>query len=394
MTVLLYLHKELKKAYAGVYSNIEAANLQSPQGTLVKLDDKYKWFAKYVAAKADAAKPEGAKPDALQKLAEVQGAWNEQSLSRNTTTVRDDIAKTKQTATGWLNKRIEQLNTEIEDLKTRLGIAKGAEAKMLSLPVVDEKGVVIAKDDLEVKPGKYKLVGKKPAGADGDDNESSADPWTRISCKASTKMDVKETSTSQSASAIAFKAGWGLWKVSGGASHTQSSAKAMQSMSNLDVDITMDCMVVEIERPWLHAELFADAELDSGKFDISPGEAKLKEMYEKEEAPVGYYQQFSSYPTAFVVAADVELGVSLLPYLREHLSDIPLTINIKFSGDTTQLESAVSASSTSANLSVGYGPFALSGSHSQSKSSNKTKMQSTATGCKISIQAPQIVVWV
>ena len=138
-----------------MYSNIEAANLQSPQGTLVKLDDKYKWFAKYVAAKADAAKPEGAKPDALQKLAEVQGAWNEQSLSRNTTTVRDDIAKTKQTATGWLNKRIEQLNTEIEDLKTRLGIAKGAEAKMLSLPVVDEKGVVIAKDDLEVKPGKY-----------------------------------------------------------------------------------------------------------------------------------------------------------------------------------------------------------------------------------------------
>ena len=24
------------------------------------------------------------------------------------------------------------------------------------------------------------LVGKKPAGADGDDNESSADPWTRV----------------------------------------------------------------------------------------------------------------------------------------------------------------------------------------------------------------------
>jgi len=36
-------------------------------------------------------------------------------------------------------------------------------------------------------------------------------------------------------------------------------------MSNLDVDITMDCMVVEIDRPWLHAELFTDAELDSGK---------------------------------------------------------------------------------------------------------------------------------
>lgn len=36
-------------------------------------------------------------------------------------------------------------------------------------------------------------------------------------------------------------------------------------MSNLEVEITMDCMIVEIDRPWLHAELFSDAELDSGK---------------------------------------------------------------------------------------------------------------------------------
>ena len=54
----------------------------------------------------------------------------------------------------------------------------------------------------------------------------------------------------------------------------------------------------------------------------------------------------------------------------------------QFSGDTTSLESAVEASSTEANLSVGYGPFAVSGSHKQSKSSSKTKMESTATGCK------------
>jgi hypothetical protein len=40
----------------------------------------------------------------------------------------------------------------------------------------------------------------------------------------------------------------------------------MSTMSNLDVEITMDCMIVEIERPWLHAELFADAELDSGRY--------------------------------------------------------------------------------------------------------------------------------
>jgi len=40
----------------------------------------------------------------------------------------------------------------------------------------------------------------------------------------------------------------------------------MASMANLDVEISMDCMVVEIDRPWLHSELFIDAELDSGRF--------------------------------------------------------------------------------------------------------------------------------
>jgi hypothetical protein len=41
--------------------------------------------------------------------------------------------------------------------------------------------------------------------------------------------------------------------------------KAMSSMSNLDVEIAMDCLVVNIERPWLHAELFLDSDLDVGK---------------------------------------------------------------------------------------------------------------------------------
>ncbi|PNP54857.1 hypothetical protein THARTR1_04546 [Trichoderma harzianum] len=103
--------------------------------------------------------------------------------------------------------------------------------------------------------------------------------------------------------------------------------KEQLQIANLDVEIGMSCMVVEIERPWLHAELFADAELDSGK-------------------------------------------------------------------DTTKLESAVSASSTTANLSVGYSPFALSGSDSSSKSKFRIKMNFTATGCKISVQALQIVSWI
>lgn len=36
---------------------------------------------------------------------------------------------------------------------------------------------------------------------------------------------------------------------------------------------------------------------------------KLKEMYENNIIPEPEFQQFSSFPTAFVVAADIELSV-------------------------------------------------------------------------------------
>ena len=51
------------------------------------------------------------------------------------------------------------------------------------------------------------------------------------------------------------------------------------------------------------------------RFKISPGEEALKKAFDKEESLVGAYQQFSSYPSAFVVAADIELSVSLLIFL-------------------------------------------------------------------------------
>ncbi|MCJ1379933.1 hypothetical protein MMC17_003036 [Xylographa soralifera] len=169
--------------------------------------------------------------------------------------------------------------------------------------------------------------------------------------------------TEESASSFAVKAGWGLWSASGGASHTSASSKAMSSMTNLDVEVSMECIVVNIDRPWLHAELFP----------LSPGETELLKMVNGKNPVHADFQQFSSYPTAFVIAANVEIG---------------------FSGDTSSLQSTLESSSTEANVSVGWGPFAVSGSHKQSKTKSMTRMESTATGMKISLQAPQIIGWV
>ena len=109
------------------------------------------------------------------------------------------------------------------------------------------------------------------------------------------------------------------------------------------------------------------------RFPLSPGEEALHELVEKNGVLDSRFQGFPAYPTAFVVAANVELS---------------------FNGNTSTLESSLEASSTEANASVGWGPFGVSASHKQSRNKSKTRTEATATGLKISIQAPQIIGWV
>ena len=108
-------------------------------------------------------------------------------------------------------------------------------------------------------------------------------------------------------------------------------------------------------------------------FPLSPGEKALQETVAANAALDSRFQGFPAYPTAFVVAANVELS---------------------FNGDTASLASSLEASSTEANASVGWGPFAVSAAHKQSQNKSKTRTETTATGMKISIQAPQIISWV
>jgi len=150
---------------------------------------------------------------------------------------------------------------------------------------------------------------------------------------------------------------------------------ASESAANCDVEISFDALLVTIGRSWLHGELFADQELNvAPDVKLSPGWDELKAAIErKDSAQLGQYSYFPSYPTAFIVAANVQL---------------------EFRGDTTHLESAIESSSFDSNVKVGYGPFSLSASHKQDKSSAKTKMETTATGTRISLEAPAIIGWV
>jgi hypothetical protein len=141
------------------------------------------------------------------------------------------------------------------------------------------------------------------------------------------------------------------------------------------VEIKFEALLVTIDRSWLHGELFSDPELNtSADVALSPGALALHQYIDqKDSTALSKYPYFPSYPTAFIVAANVEL---------------------EFRGDTTAIEEAVESSHTDAQVKVGYGPFSLSASHSQDKSSAKTKMETTATGTRITLEAPAIVGWV
>jgi hypothetical protein len=149
--------------------------------------------------------------------------------------------------------------------------------------------------------------------------------------------------------------------------------KASEAASKCSVDISFEAILVTIDRAWLHGELFSDPELSTG-VEISPGaEALHKYIDRKDSEALSKYPYFPSYPTSFVVASNVEL---------------------EFRGDTTGLEAAVESSHTDAQAKISYGPFSISASHSQDKSSTRTKMETTATGTRITLEAPAIIGWV
>lgn len=295
----------------------------------------------------------------FEKLRAAQDKWIQNSLAANKKAIRSSADTFKADTKTYLGLRIKEMYAEIKDLESQLSSVGVKPGRALPPAVIDADGRTIEQEELKTEK-ENPLV--QPS------------PWTRISAKVSQSQKNDEKVTEESANSFAAKARWGFWKASGGASATNASAKAMTDMSSLDVEIAFDAMLVEIERPWMHAELFSDHELDCAEgFSLSPGPEELH-RYVAQNKPVDpEYTEFCSYPTAFVVASNVEL---------------------EFAGNTSSLESALESSSTEANVEVGYGPFALSASHKSSKSKSKTRAEATATGMRISLQAPQIISWV
>jgi hypothetical protein len=154
-------------------------------------------------------------------------------------------------------------------------------------------------------------------------------------------------------------ASWGLWSVGGGVSgqHEDSHYHMDSDTFQLDADIA----VVQVNRPWFNDLLFRMNSwyIDSAnKGGISNGTLKDND---KGLLPLC--------PNAFVIARNVKITANWSTQDKSHVMD-----------------------SITTKASVGWGPFAVSGSYSNSSSSDY--FNSTFNGGTLEIPGIQIVAWV
>lgn len=165
-------------------------------------------------------------------------------------------------------------------------------------------------------------------------------------------------------------------------SFSKSSKHLTKTMSECSVDGSFSAMLVTIRRPWLHAEIFDDFDLDTPQdiIKLSPGARKMKQWVETGDDETGKdkkseYGKFPAYPTSFIVASDTVL---------------------EFRSTATKSQEMMKALSTDSSVKASYGPWGLSGGAALKTDNSESgqKMEVRDGALRISFQAPQIIGWV
>ncbi|KAG6908104.1 hypothetical protein DXG01_006142 [Tephrocybe rancida] len=210
------------------------------------------------------------------------------------------------------------------------------------------------------------------------------DYFTAITVEVESASSTESSQSHATSWSYGASASYGWWSASSSGSHSNASSQTESHMAKNSCKISFECMRVDIQRSWLRAELFYDADLTTGPNEfISPGFAQLRDLMEGQqpgatpesiEKDLERYSTFPMYPTAFLLAANVVLEIT---------------------GETTDIQTSFQESSTSASAGFSYGPFlSVSSSYSQSDSSSDATCDATADGCRITLKSPQIIGWI
>ncbi|KAI0397923.1 hypothetical protein F5Y17DRAFT_454509 [Xylariaceae sp. FL0594] len=387
--------KDLQAKYAALYSAEAKMNMFNQNIRNAKNDAAREDIRKSEPYKT-ALRDLKARRKELAQVIETNREINAQAAKFALAHLEGDDMKT--TVKTWLSAKITELQNYIAELESK----RGAKANLVErVPVIegvdDEEpgaddetvGSIILAPGAEAPNPRFGVGPNVAQGGGGESDLPEAgtvsDPWVQISASFSAADQQSEKHQSTSGFSVGGGVGWGLWSAGGSYARSDTKEDATSDMASCDVSVTFQALVVNIRRPWLYGELFADAELDvaNGLF-LSPGPQKLHELMKAQKSDSGQASQtairelakyglFPAYPTSFIVAADT---------------------TIEFQGSTQHIEQHFSSSSTSASASVGWGPWSVKSSYSRSEAHQSFQMQSTATGVRLCFGAPQIIGWV
>ncbi|KAJ6031762.1 hypothetical protein N7540_002494 [Penicillium herquei] len=317
------------------------------------------------------------------KLEAAKTRWVDASAKLNGLRTQIDVSKLegagRQAMRTNVVDHIEALRSQIAALQSRIDKASGGPSNLV-LGVRKDKTIIRSGDgDAELPPQP-----SKPG------NEKSADVWTKIQFDVGSKSDSRKTNETNLNGS--FSAEVGAWWSSVKAQTTVSSSnKEIESkMAECSVSGSFSAMVVTIRRPWLHADLFQDFDIDIPQDTslplttlslnrLSPGAKTMRHWIENGDETTTdkrtNYGKFPAYPTSFIVAADTVL---------------------EFKTDERSSSEMMSALATDSSIQASYGPWGLK-TGATLKTDNKQSSQKMSVNggtLKIEFQAPQIIGWV
>ncbi|KAG8825510.1 hypothetical protein FRC18_010262 [Serendipita sp. 400] len=350
----------LKKTRAYDLKRKEVAAIRKPS------QDKLK--------EVEAAREE--KEEAAAKVAEKRKAHDQSSSSA----IRNKISKQAESSFDKLKsqfaEKINQIDAQIKDLEAEL--EKAIEAAGVVKDTVTE-----ALDDGGPPPKKPVVDDKTTGGV------HLGDYWTTISADISSSTSESHESESSTSYSVGGGASWGLFSIGGSFSHSDATRDVSNKMAQLSTKISFDVMRVDITRPWLRAELFYDSSFETAADEkISPGPALLSMMMD----PVGYGPKTTD-PVSVLFREKALKDYQLFPFYNTSFL-LAANIVIEFKGETSDITAHFHSEQNSASISVGYGPFSMSGSYSSSSSNQDTSCVTTSEGCRITTKSPQIIGWI
>lgn len=224
------------------------------------------------------------------------------------TEAQTDESTAQLSASGAVNlrtsikSRITSLNSEIQRLEGRL---TGNNPPDMIVKVEGDKNGPIEKSKPDTSGG---------AVGSGRGDSGTADVWTDIAFTVSAQTDDHKLEEHGKSGAFHAEAQTWYAAVKAESSFSENDKAISDFMSKCTISGSFSAMVVSIKRPWLHAELFQDFDIDipAGTF-LSPGAKTIKYWVENgDDEYNGYvrnnYGKFPAYPTAFIVAADANLS--------------------------------------------------------------------------------------